>query len=330
MNKKDYQITLQEPLTSIFGKETTAIEVLKGIDLTDKIAIVTGGYSGLGLETVRSLSQAGAKVIVPARSLEKAKESLHGIPNVELESLDLLDPVSIDSFSKRFLKSGRPLNILINSAGIMAVPLIHDSRGYESQFATNHLGHFQLTARLWPALVQANGARVITVSSGALFYSGVNFEDPNYQTRVYDKWQAYGQSKSANSLFSVELDKRGRSADIRAFSVHPGAIITDLSRHLSDDEMRSMGAIDDQGNRSSVNNADNKFKSVEQGVATAVWAATSPQLIGKGGVYCENVNIAQAVSETAIMGNGVPPWAIDKNLAKKLWTLSEELTGITF
>ena len=229
--------TEQQPLKSGFGANTSAREVLAGHDLTGKIAIVTGGYSGVGLETTRALAEAGAKVVVPARTQEKARTALAGIPRVEIEILELIEPASIDSFANRFLGSSRPLDILINNAGIMAPPLKRDARGYESQFATNHLGHFQLTARLWPALIRAGKARVISVSSTGISFGGVDFDDPNFERRMYDKWKAYGQAKTANALFSVALDKRGQAHSIRAFSVHPGGIYTGLARHLPLEEL---------------------------------------------------------------------------------------------
>ncbi|NBD24539.1 oxidoreductase [Paenibacillus glycinis] len=325
-----YTRTPQEPIPSGFGSDTTAAEALGGRDLSGKIAIVTGGYSGLGLETARVLAEAGATVIVPARTPDKARAAVAAIPRVELEAMDLLDPASIDAFAERFLATGRPLDILVNSAGIMAAPLTRDARGYESQFAVNHLGHFQLTARLWPALKQAGGARVVSVSSRALRFAGVNLEDPNYEHREYEKWQAYGQSKTANVLFAVELDRIGYAHGVRAFAVHPGTIVTDLSRHLSDDEMRAMGALDEQGRRVAVNK-DAGFKSVAEGAATSVWCAANAQLDGRGGVYCEDVDIAAfAGPDSPSFGPGVVQWAIDPVIARRLWALSEDMTGVTF
>ena len=315
-----YLTTPQAPIHSGFGAQTTAREVLAGRDLTGKIAIVTGGYSGVGLETTCALAEAGATVIVPARTPEKARESLVNVAGVELEELDLIEPASIEAFAQRFLGTGRPLNILINNAGIMAPPLVRDTRGYESQFATNHLGHFQLTGLLWPALKQARTARVVSVSSTGIRFSGVDFDDPNFQRRQYDKWKAYGQSKSANALFAVALDKRGQAYGIRAFSVHPGRIRTDLMRYMSDDEKRAGGS---------------EFKTAEQGAATSVWCATSRQLEGKGGVYCLDVDIAKIIPADSPQGLGsvllgVFPWAIDPVLAERLWELSEELTTLKF
>jgi len=183
--------TKQQPIGSGFGAATTAEEVTGGANLAGMVAIVTGGYSGIGLETTRVLSAAGATVIVPARTLEKARAALQAIPGVELEQLDLLDPASVDSFAERFLATGRPLHLLINNAGIMAVPLTRDARGFESQFAANHLGHFQLTLRLWPGLRRANNARVVTLSSGAHRYSEFNFDDPNFCRQVCDLLTAH-------------------------------------------------------------------------------------------------------------------------------------------
>lgn len=319
----------QTPIPSGFGPRTTAEEALGGRDLSGKIAIVTGGYSGLGLETARVLAHAGAKVIVPARTPDKARAAVQGVPGVELEELDLMDPASIDAFAERFLQTGRPLHLLVNAAGIMVPPLRRDARGYESQFSTNHLGHFQLTARLWPALKAANGARVVSVSSRGHRIAGVNFADPNYLTREYEKWQAYGQSKTANVLFAVELDERGKQDGVRAFAVHPGSIVTDLARNLTDDELKAMGALS-ENNRRSYAAYDNERKMVPEGAATIVWCAASTQLDGIGGVYCENADIAKAVAADAPQPEGVRPWAIDPAAAKRLWSLSEELTGVRF
>jgi NAD(P)-dependent dehydrogenase (short-subunit alcohol dehydrogenase family) len=324
--------TPQRPLPSGYGPRTTAEEIIRGMDLRGKIAIVTGGYSGLGLETARVLANAGAKVVIPARTPDKARKAVASIPGAELEQLDLTDPESIDGFARRFVETGRPLHILINSAGIMATPEQRDGRGYELQFSTNHLGHFQLAARLWPALKRANGARVISVSSGGHRLGNVNFEDPNYRHRPYDKWEAYGQSKTANVLFALELDQRGLNHGVRAFSVHPGSIVTELSRHLTDEEMKAMGALDAEGRRAYTDYSDER-KSVPEGAATQVWCAVSPQLDGKGGVYCQNVDIAPLILAEDV-GNlnvtGVSPWAVDESSARRLWELSEMLTGVIF
>jgi len=240
-------MTPQHPIGSGFGPATTAAEIICGIDLSGKTAIVTGGYSGIGLETTRTLHSAGANVVVPARDLSKATTALAAIPGVTAETLDLMDPVSIASFAKRFVGSGRTLHILVNNAGIMANPLTRDARGYESQLSTNHLGHFQLTAGLWPALRRAKGARVVSLSSVGHRRAPVDFADPNFEHREYDRWAAYGQSKTANALFAIRLDTLGESHGVRAFSVHPGGVITGLIRFMSTEEVRAYGVGDEHG-----------------------------------------------------------------------------------
>lgn len=312
--------TNQAPIPSGYNAQTTAREAIGDRRLDGLITIVTGGYVGIGLETTRALAEAGATVIVPARSLDKARGALAGMARVEIEALDLSDPGSIDAFAARFSATGRPVHILVNNAGIMATPLERDARGFESQLATNHLGHFQLTARLWPALRKANGARVVSLSSRGHARSAVDFDDPNFERRPYDKMVAYGQSKTANVLFAVALDARGEAHGVRAFSVHPGAVMTELVRSLSDEELSYI--------RSTI--APTTFKTTEQGAATSVWCAASAQLDGKGGVYCEDVDIAVAVPADFAEPRGVRPWAIDPSLAERLWTKSEEWTGVPF
>jgi NAD(P)-dependent dehydrogenase (short-subunit alcohol dehydrogenase family) len=314
--------TKQTPIHSGFGAQTTAREAIGKRDLRGLTAIVTGGHAGLGLETTRVLSGAGATVVVGARSLDKARSNLAGTAGVELEPLDLIDPASVDAFAGKFLASGRPLHILVNNAGIMATPLERDRRGFESQLATNHIGHFQLTVRLWPALRRAGGARVVSVSSRGHAFGGVDFDDPHFERRAYDKWKAYGQSKTANVLFALALDARGEAHRVRAFSLHPGAIHTELSRSIPEDELRAL--------LSSLRIAGTTLKTVEQGAATSVWCATSPQLESMGGVYCEDVDIAEPVNADFAGTHGVRPWAIDPRLAEQLWKKSEAWTGVSF
>ena len=250
------------------------------------------------------------------------------MPVAIVETLDLLDPFSIDAFANRFVTSGQGLHILVDNAGIMANPLTRDARGYESQFATNHLGHFQLTARLWPALRRAPGARVVSLSSVGHRRAKVDFDDPNFERRDYDRWAAYGQSKTANALFAVSLDTIGEPFGIRAFSVHPGGVITDLQRHMSTAEVRAYGVLDEHG-RPIIDPARD-MKTPEQGAATSVWCATSRQLEGLGGVYCEDCDIAVPVPGDSTELRGVRPWAMDREFANRLWHLSEKLTGISF
>lgn len=324
--------SLQTPLGSGFGAASTARDVLAGIDLSGKTAIVTGGYSGIGTETSRALRAAGARVIVPARDTQKAQAALDGM-DIELTAMDLTSPASIDAFATAFVASGEPLHILINSAGVMACPLTRDARGYELQFATNHLGHFQLAARLWPALVRAQGARVVSLSSLGHRYASVDFDDPNFERREYDRWIAYGQSKTANVLFALGLDARGKAHGVHAFSVHPGRIVTDLARHMSVEELQKIGALDEHGKP--VVDLARGMKSPEQGAATSVWAATSPQLDDFGGAYCEDGDIAALAPEedvttpgSATLSSGVRPWAVDPVAAERLWELSERMTDV--
>ena len=319
----------QQPIGSGFGAATTAAEVIAGRDLSGKTAIVTGGYSGLGLVVAKTLAGAGAQVIVPARDQTKARAALAGSPELTLEHMDLMDPASIDAFADRFLASGRPLHLLIDSAGVMASPLTRDARGNESQFATNHLGHFQLAARLWPALVKAKGARVVAVSSRGHKGSPVDFDDPNFERREYNPWTAYAQSKTANALFAVELDRRGAAEGVRAFSVHPGGIMTDLMRYMDDEGLRKFGFIDDEGGR--ILDPARGKKTPEQGAAAIVWCATSPKLDGMGGVYCEDCEVSAIADGTETrMEGGVRAFACDPQAAERLWTLSEKLTGVSF
>jgi NAD(P)-dependent dehydrogenase (short-subunit alcohol dehydrogenase family) len=330
MEKNNYQGALQHPLGSGFNAGSTASEVIKGIDLTGKIAIVTGGNAGIGLETTKVLAAAGATVIVPARDIEKAKKNLNGIPNIEIEAMDLFQPDTIDTFAEKFLASGRQLHLLINNAGIMWVPLQRDSRRFESQLVTNYLGQFQLVARLWPALKEAKCARVVNVSSLGHHMAPFNFEDPNFEHREYETLLGYGQSKTASNLFALELNERAKVFGVRAYSLHPGSIAgTELSRDADMELFKQMGFFDDQGNLRPEILAS--LKTIPQGAATSVWVATSPLLNNVGGVYCEDGDIAELFSEDAqLHQSGVQPYALDESNAKRLWTLTEEMTGIAF
>lgn len=315
--------TPQKRINSGFGARSTAAEVLEGIDLSGRRAIVTGGYSGLGLETTRALAGAGAEVVVPARRRARAEEALAGLDGVLVDELDLADLDSVRAFASRVLDGGRGIDILINNAAIMACPETRVGPGWEAQFATNHLGHFALTNLLWPLLAAEGGARVVSLSSRGHKNSAIRFDDLQFETG-YDKWQAYGQAKTANSLFALQLDALGADVGVRAFAVHPGGILTPLQRHLTREEMVGYGWIDEHGNPTQ------RFKTPEQGASTSVWAATSPALDGMGGVYCEDCDIA----EPTLVGTpdeklrGVDAHATDPDAAARLWTVSAELTGV--
>jgi NAD(P)-dependent dehydrogenase (short-subunit alcohol dehydrogenase family) len=317
--------TPQHALPSGFSGRSTASDVLAGIDLSGKTAIVTGGYSGLGIETVAALSDAGAHVVVPARRPDVARQALdaRGLTAVEVDALDLADLGSVRDCAEGFVASGRSLDILINNAAIMASPEARVGDGWESQFAINHLGHYVLTNLLWPALVADDGARVVALSSSGHKLSPMRFDDPQFTTG-YDKWKAYGQAKTADSLFAVQLDALGAAHGVRAFAAHPGGIMTELQRHLPREETIASGWITEDGT------VNERFKTPAQGAATSTWAATSPQLDGMGGVYCEDCDIAEptvADSPTARFA-GVDAHAIDRADAARLWKLSAELTGV--
>jgi NAD(P)-dependent dehydrogenase (short-subunit alcohol dehydrogenase family) len=319
----------QQPVGSPFGYRSTAREVVQGMDLSGKRILVTGGYSGIGTETVRALGGAGAEILVGARRIDQAIDVLRDIEGaIDVLPLDLADPASIDTFAAAVRGRSDRIDILIGNAAVMASPLTRDPRGYESQFATNHLGHFQLTARLWPLLKAAAGAngsaRVVVLSSIGHRLNGLDLDDPAFEHREYDKWRAYGQAKSANALFALQLDKLGEPFGVRAFAIHPGGIATPLQRHLTMEEQRAMGWYDEAGN------LNERFKTPEQGASTSVWAATSPLLEGKGGVYLENCEVATPAGPDTPPTGGVYPHVRDEALAERLWAKSEELTGVPF
>lgn len=336
MERNNYQGALQQPLGSGFSASSTATEVIAGIDLKGKIAIVTGGNAGIGLETTKILAAAGATVIVPARNIEKARKNLEGVSNVEIEAMDLAKPETIDAFAEKFLATGRPLHILINNAGMMWVPLQRDSRGFESQLSTNYFGQFQLVAILWPALKNANGARVVNVSSLGHHIAAFNFDDPNFEHREYQTLLGYGQSKTASNLFALELDQRAKAHQVRAYSLHPGSIAgTELARDADIELFKQMGFFDESGNiRPEILTS---LKTIPQGAATSVWVATSPLLDQIGGVYCEDADIAELLSDdpsiqtsAKLHQSGVMDYSLDESNAKKLWALTEKMTGIKF
>ena len=327
----------QHPIGTGFTAASTADDVLAGIDLSGANAIVTGGHVGLGLQVTRALATAGAQVTVASRNPDRAAAALAGIERVEVGQLDLLDPGSVDAFAGRYLHSGRPLHILANNAGIMGGPLARDARGYESQFATNHLGHFQLTLRLLPALRAAHGARVINTTSGATRISDIRWDDPHFTTGDYDAHLAYAQSKTANVLFAVELDHRWADDGIHGYAAHPGIIVgTNLGASMPTDHVRAMqqatGLVDDTGQP--IIDPDSGKKTAQQGAATIVFAASSPLLAGIGGVYLKDNDISPLDDTTdptaqgadQIRSQNVVPHSIDPRSAHRLWDLSKHLT----
>lgn len=314
----------QIPIGSGFHARSSAREVIQGINLKGRNAIVTGGYSGIGLETVRALAGAGARVTVPARRPQLAAEALASVAGeIEIAPMDLADLASVRRFGDDYAGTGRALHLLINNAGIMACPLTRIGRGWESQFATNHLGHMALAMKLAPQLQAAEGARVVALSSIGHARSDVIWEDPHFNTRPYDKWDAYGQSKTANALFALGVDLLGRDLGVRAFSVHPGGIFTPLQRYLADEEMVALGWKNPDGTIPPA--IQGSFKTPEQGASTTVWAATSPKLAGRGGVYCENCDIAKRAGPDSPRWEHARDWVCDDARAEKLWAMSEKI-----
>jgi NAD(P)-dependent dehydrogenase (short-subunit alcohol dehydrogenase family) len=308
---------------SEFGARSTTEDVLEGVDLTGRRAVVTGATSGLGLETARALASRGAEVVILGRSEEKlaaaerhlAEQDVTGAVRTSTLDLDDLDNVraSADTLLSRF----DAIDILVNNAGVMVCPYGTTAQGFETQFGTNHLGHFLFTCRLAPALVAGAPCRVINLASSGHRAAPLDFDDPNFQKRPYEKWSAYGGSKTANVLFTVALDARLKSKGVRALAVHPGMIATDLGRHLTGEDM-SMFAEPPE-----------RFKTIPRGAATTVWAATSPELQDVGGVYLADCQIAE-VNDTDDPARGVKSYAISPEDAERLWHLSETLVGETF
>lgn len=310
---------LQSPLGSGFDATTTAADVLSGVDLSGRTALVTGGYSGIGLETTRSLAAAGARVVVPARRRQAAQDALRDVGGVRIEELDLTSMESVLSFAARIADEER-LDVVVNSAGVMGTPETRVEDGWELQLAANHLGHFALVNLLWPAL--AEGARVVVVSSHGHHFSGMRWDDLMFEREPHDKYVAYGQSKTANVLFAVHLDALAQAHGVRAFALHPGVIMTPLMRHMTKEDIEERTGSDEQAKAASL-----EMKSAEQGAATQVWAATSPLLDGLGGVYLEDCEVAEPAPANGDRV-GVKEWATDPDEAARLWSVSAELTGV--
>ncbi|MEV0150250.1 MULTISPECIES: oxidoreductase [unclassified Nonomuraea] len=309
----------QHKIGSGFGAGSTAEEVLAGLDLTGRTALVTGGYSGLGLEITRALAGAGARVVVPARRPDAAREALRDVPRVEVGPLDLTDQADVRRFSGHLLERGAAIDVVIANAGVMACPETRVGPGWEAHFAL-HLGHHALVNHLRP-LLAAGGARVVAVSSSGHFLSGMRWDDVHFQGG-YDGWLAYAQAKTAAALFAVHLDRLGAAAGVHAYAVHPGSILTPLQRHVPVEEQAALGWVTSDGTPPA------GFKTPAQGAATATWAATSPLLDEHGGAYCQDCDVAEPATTDDMLVGGVKPWAVDPDEAARLWKLSGELTGV--
>ena len=316
---------VQKPINSGFTNKSETKDVLKNIDLNKKVAIVTGGYSGIGLETTKALVAAGANVIIPAKRPEIANQNLCGVVSEEnVIEMNLSNLNSVKSFTNSFKENFNSLDLLINNAGIMACPETRIGNNWESQFGINHIGHFLLTNELMNIMSDVEGARFVSLSSSAHSITGILWDDIHFQKNSYDKWMAYGQSKTACSLMAIEFNTRMRDKGVEGFAVHPGGIITPLQRHLEKEEMVALGWLDEDGSPSEL--AKNFFKSTSQGASTAVWCATNPDLNGLGGVFCEDCDIAKRkseVDESLQRYFGVADWAINSDEASRLWEVTE-------
>ncbi|MFB7275599.1 SDR family NAD(P)-dependent oxidoreductase [Streptomyces hydrogenans] len=314
----------QQPLGSPFSAASTAEDILAGRDLSGMTAVVTGGYSGLGLETTRILTAAGARVVVPARRPDVARDALREVEGSEVIPMDLADLDSVRSAAAHIGDRIDQIDLLMAVAGVMATPERRVGPGWEGQLTANHFGHFTLTCELYPLLAAAGGARVVVNSSAGHTLTGIRWHDPHFRTG-YDQWLAYGQAKTANSLFAVHLDALGRGDGVRAFALHPGKIITGLQREMTLQEQIERGWVDEHGH---VVGAD--FKTPSQGAATGLWAATSPLLDARGGLYLEDCDIARVSAPgTPMDDGGVRAYAIDPEEAARLWDLSVAATGAT-
>jgi NAD(P)-dependent dehydrogenase (short-subunit alcohol dehydrogenase family) len=300
-----------------FGADSNAVDVIAGIDLTGKRAIITGGASGIGIETARALALAGAEVVLAVRDVVVGQRvatelSTSTVKPVRVERLDLASRASIADFAARWRG---PLHLLINNAAVMANPLTRTAEGWELQFATNHIGHFAVTTALHRALKDAAGARIVNVSSSGHLRAPVMFDDVQFEHRAYDPWVAYGQSKTANVLFSVELTRRWQSDGIFANALMPGGIMTNLQRYVSQQVLDNWAEMEKAGKM--------KMKTPAQGAATTIVAAASPLLAGIGGRYFEDCNEAATVANDIKASRGVRAWALDPTTAEQLWQRSE-------
>jgi NAD(P)-dependent dehydrogenase (short-subunit alcohol dehydrogenase family) len=330
------EINMPDSNGLIFGALSTTEEVLAGVDLTGKRVLVTGVSAGLGVETARALAARGAHVIGAARDLRKAEtamepawESAKNGGGVELIALDLASLASVRACADQLLEAGKPLDLVINNAGVMACPMSRTTDGFEMQFGTNHLGHFVLVNRI--AALLRSGSRVVALSSMGHRFSDVDLEDPNFARTAYEPWAAYGRSKTANVLFAVAFDRRHRERGVRATAVHPGGIHTELARHL-DPEVLVARMADFNVALAAKGQPPFKLKTIPQGAATSVWAGAVAAAEHVGGRYCEDCHVTSAITDEALdpVSGGVRPYALDPARAEALWAKSEELVGESF
>src|SRR6266481_3136067 len=324
--------------TRVFGPTSTTDDVLAGIDLQGKRILVTGVSAGLGVETARSLGAHGAQVVGAARDLKKAeavsalvrKESAANGGNFELVELDLANLKSVRDCADHLLERGEPFDVVIANAGVMATPFGRTADGFETQFGTNHLGHFVLVNRI-ASLIRAGG-RLINLSSAGHRISNVDLQDPNFERTPYDPWVAYGRSKTANILFSVGFDKRHRGRGVRAAAVHPGGIQTELGRHIGADEIQKL--VDRiSAQRAAEGKGPFQWKTIPQGAATSVWAGVVAPADEIGARYCENCHVGNIVPDdvaVTVVSEGVRAYAVDPTNAEALWKKSEEMVGESF
>lgn len=317
-------------ITSPFNAHSTAAEVIAEHDLRGKTALVTGASSGLGIETARALLSAHAEVILAVRDIAKGEEVAQQLraatqnERAHVLAVDLGSLASVRRAAEQFHARWSKLDILINNAGIMATPQGYTPEGFELQFGTNHLGHYLLTMLLLPSLQAAAPARVVVLSSSGHRRSDIHFDDINYRSRPYDRWEAYGQSKTANALFAVGLTRHCNNQGVTANAINPGAISTGLQRTLSREDLLALGWIDEQGHRTNLLN----WKTPEQGAATSIWAAVAHELEGIGGRYLEDCQEGLPLEPTTPRGHGYLPYALDPDRAERLWSVSREFVGL--
>jgi NAD(P)-dependent dehydrogenase (short-subunit alcohol dehydrogenase family) len=320
-------------MTKSFGATSTTDEVLEGVDLSGKRVLVTGVSAGLGVETARALAAHGAEVVGAARDLSKAKAATAEVRaaavrggGLELVELDLASLASVRACADALLADGEMFDLVIANAGVMACPLGKTADGFETQFGTNHLGHFVLVNRI--SALMKPGSRLVNLSSAGHRYSDVDLADPNFERTPYDPWVAYGRSKTANALFAVEFDRRHRASGVAATAVHPGGIRTELSRHLTPEAMQALMDRINAANKAA-GDAPFSFKTIPQGAATTVWAGVVASAGDVGGRYCEDCHVAE-IEPDPQRRNGVKPYALDPERAKALWAKSEEMVGERF